>query len=128
MSPKLSVLVQVDLDDRRVNIKVTGVLTTVSQQGLYPLIRRARALTPGIGVTVDLTGLARFDATGARLLQEALHHPELTGRGAQVQLLLPQPSPATTGAGSPAATETAHGAAVRSSPAPAPVPAGKVAA
>lgn len=91
MSPKLSVLVQVDLDDRRVIIKVTGALTTVSQQGLYPLIRRARALTPGIAVTVDLTGLALFEASAARLLQEALHHVELTGRGAPVRLLLPHP-------------------------------------
>lgn len=105
MSPMLSVLVQVDLDDRRVIIKVTGALTTVSQQGLYPLIRRARALTPGIDVTVDLTGLARFEASAARLLQEALQHVELTGRGAQVQLLLPRPSsaPAPVSAGKAAA-------------------------
>lgn len=126
MSPKLSVLVQVDLDDRRVIIKVTGALTTVSQQGLYPLIRRARALTPGLEVTVDLTGLARFEATGARLLQEALHDAELTGRGAHVRLLFPPSSPpASTGV--PDGAE-AHGAAVRFPPAPALVSAGKMAA
>ncbi|MFF0945107.1 STAS domain-containing protein [Kocuria sp. CPCC 205300] len=118
MSPKLFVLVHVDPDDRRVIIKVAGALTTVSQQGMYPLIRRARALTPGIEVTVDLTGLTRFEAAGARLLQEALHRAELTGRGAHVRLLLPQPSPtAITGAGAPDGAEAVHGAAARFSPA-----------
>ncbi len=94
MPPKLSVLVQVDLDTPRVIIKVTGALTAVSQQGLYPLIRRARTLIPGIRVTVDLTGVLRVEAAGARLLQEALHHAELTGRGAPVQVLWPASSPA----------------------------------
>jgi hypothetical protein len=132
MSPKLSVLVQVDPDDRRVFIKVTGALTTVSRQGLYPLTRRARALTPGIEgieVTVDPTGPTRCEAAGARLLPEALHRAELTGRGAHVRLLRPQPSPsASTGAGAPDGAEAAHGAAVRLSPAPALFAAGKVVA
>lgn len=94
MTQKLSVLVQVDLDGHHVTIKVTGTLTTISQQGLHPLIRRARTLTPGIQVTVDLTKLTRVDAAAVESLREALDEAASTGQGGPVHLLWPEPTAA----------------------------------
>lgn len=101
MSSKLSVAVQVDLDGRHVTIKVTaGALTPLSQQGLHAVIRRARTLTPGIAVTVDLTALTHMDASAVRVLRQALEDPGRTGRGAAVRLVLPVAAPpAAIGAG-----------------------------
>lgn len=89
MSSKLSVLVQVDLDGRHVAIQVTGALTVVSQQGLHPLIRRGRGLSPGIGVTVDLSVLSSAEPEGLRSLQDAVTDPGLTRRGGEVRVVLP---------------------------------------
>lgn len=53
MTPKLSVVVHIDVDGRHTRIAVTGRLTATNQQGLHPVVDHARALTPE--VTVDLT-------------------------------------------------------------------------
>jgi hypothetical protein len=44
VNPKLSVLVQMDLDNRSVRLVVTGCVTEANQHVLYPLVRRARTL------------------------------------------------------------------------------------
>ncbi|MGX5358136.1 hypothetical protein [Kocuria sp. KH4] len=99
---KLSVAVQVDLDGRHVTIRVTaGALTALSQQGLHAVIRRARTLTPGVHVAVDLSTLSEVEASAVRLLHEALEDPGRTGRGGAVRLVLPEAAcqiPATVGA------------------------------
>lgn len=116
MSQKLSVLVQVDLDGHHVTIRVTGTLTMISQQGLPPLIRRARTLTPGIRVTVDLTMLTRVEAAAVGLLHEALDEAEPTGQGGQVHLLWPEPTAAArTGMASHPDAQAGAGPAVPSS-------------
>jgi hypothetical protein len=53
MTPKLSVVVHVDVDGRHARVAVTGRLTAVNQQGLHPVLQHARAVFPR--VTVDLT-------------------------------------------------------------------------
>ncbi|GAA1757516.1 hypothetical protein [Kocuria aegyptia] len=89
---KLSVTVQVDLDGRTIRILATGCLTDASQRALHPLLRRARSLTPGIHVTVDLTGARHVEATGVQLLRWATHHDGADG-WRPVEFLLPDPLP-----------------------------------
>ncbi|GAA1760815.1 hypothetical protein [Kocuria aegyptia] len=92
MTHKLSVTVQIDLDGKNVRIMATGCLTEANQQALPPLIARARTLTPGIRVTVDLSGAEHVEAAGADLLRWAIDH-EGPQHGS-VELVLPEPSPA----------------------------------
>jgi len=94
---KLSVTVQVDLDGRTVRILVAGCLTEASQRALQPLIRRARALTPGIHVTVDLTALHHVEAAGVELLRRSADHDEGADRLRPVDYLLPVPPPVPAG-------------------------------
>jgi hypothetical protein len=54
MNPKLSVLVQIDLDGQQVTLDVTGTLTETNQQVLPPLIHRARTTFPEAGLSVNL--------------------------------------------------------------------------
>lgn len=89
MSHKLSVTVQIDLDGKSVRIVVTGCVTEASQRALPPLIRRARNLTPGVQVTVDLSGAQHIEASGVDLLRWAIDHDRPL-RG-PVQLLVPAP-------------------------------------
>ena len=124
MTQKLSVLVQVDLDGHHVTIKVTGTLTTLSQQGLHPLIRRARTLTPGIEVTVDLTKLTRVEAAAVESLREALNATDSIGQGGPVHLLDPEPTAAALAA--TAAHPVAPAGAAPSSPVLSLEPAGTV--
>lgn len=81
MVDKISVTVQVDLDGKYVRIVATGCLTGASQRALHPLIRRARVLTPGIHVIVDLRGAHLVEPVAVDLVaQQAEQHVEDHGR------------------------------------------------
>lgn len=97
MDHKLSVTVQVDLDGRTIRILATGCLTEASQRALHPLIRRARDLTSGVHVTVDLTGARHVEAVGVNLLRWATDHDDGADRLRPVKFLLPDPLPGPTG-------------------------------
>lgn len=87
MVDKISVTVQVDLDGKYVRIVATGCLTGASQRALHPLIRRARVLTPGIHVIVDLRGAHLVEPVAVDLLRRAV------ARDGAVELALPDPLP-----------------------------------
>ena len=46
MHLELSVFVDIDVHGRSVRLVLTGHLSETNQQGLYPLIRNGRRLTP----------------------------------------------------------------------------------
>lgn len=71
MVPKLTVVVQVDLEAHRVCVEVSGELTELNQQALHPLVHRARSLPPTAGVTVDLSGAHVADAAAVERLRQA---------------------------------------------------------
>ncbi|AFR27024.1 MULTISPECIES: hypothetical protein [Micrococcaceae] len=54
-SDKLSVVVRVDVDGELIQIAATGRVTTLSLQGLYPVVQRTKSLGGGLGVEMDLT-------------------------------------------------------------------------
>ena len=87
---KLSVLVQIDLDDRGVRLVVTGCLTERNHHVLHPLIRRARTLAPPVTVTVDLTRTEHVEAIAVDLLRWAIDHDTSLG---PVEILSPAPLP-----------------------------------
>lgn len=89
MSQKLSVVVQVDLEGTYCRLVVSGCLTAVNQQGLYPLIRRARALPTGGRVIVDLTSAPLVDSSALELLREAIDNDDLARHTGPVQFLTP---------------------------------------
>jgi len=92
MNPKLSVLLQLDLEANHVNVAVTGHLTETNQRALHPLINRARALVPGIRITIDLSGVGLIDTAGLDLLNRALESADRPGSG-RIRLVLPEPPP-----------------------------------
>ncbi|MGJ3190769.1 hypothetical protein FQP90_07285 [Paenarthrobacter nitroguajacolicus] len=67
-SDKLSVVVRVDVDGEQIQIAATGRVTTLSLQGLYPVVQRTRSLGGGLGVEMDLTE-AMVDADALQQLQ-----------------------------------------------------------
>lgn len=67
-SDKLSVVVRVDVDGEQIQIAATGRVTTLSLQGLYPVVQRTRSLGGGLGVEMDLTE-ATVDADALQQLQ-----------------------------------------------------------
>jgi hypothetical protein len=89
---KISVLVEVDLDGQYVRINVTGALTEVNQQGLYPVLRRARTMLPGATVTVDLTCVHHLEPAALDLLRWAADQDESLGDA--VEILAPETAPA----------------------------------
>lgn len=97
MTHKLSVTVQVALDGRTLRVLATGRLTAASQRALHPLIRRARALTPGIHVTVDCTGAHHVEPAGVELLRAATDHDEAAETLRPVEFLFPDPLPHALG-------------------------------
>jgi len=103
MNPKLSVLLQVDLEANYVNIAVTGHLTETNQRALYPLINRACKLVPGIQITVDLSGAHRIDTAGLDLLRWAIRRADPVRPGGRIMLVLPEPPPAQPSAQQPGA-------------------------
>ena len=97
MTHKLCVTVQIDLDGKTLRVLVTGCLTAASQRALHPLIRRARALTTGIHVTVDCTRAHHVDPTGVELLRAATDHDEAAEMLRPVEFLFPDPLPHALG-------------------------------
>ena len=81
MNPELSVLLQIDVEANYLNVAVTGHLTETNQRALYPLIRRARALVPGIRITLDLSGARFAEAADLELLCWSIEQadPERSG-------------------------------------------------
>jgi hypothetical protein len=66
-SDKLSVVVRVDVDGEQIQIAATGRVTTLSLQGLYPVVQRTKSLGGGLGVEMDLSQ-ATIDADALALL------------------------------------------------------------
>lgn len=77
MNPRLSVVVQVDVDGRHVVLAVMGTLTSHNQQALPPLVARARTLFPEAGLTVDLEQARAAEPAALDLLARSLRdgHP-----------------------------------------------------
>ena len=74
MDHSLSVVVQVDLEDRCVHLVVTGHLTERNHRGLPPLVRRAQTLIPGATVVVDLAVARHVEEAGLDLLRWSIDH------------------------------------------------------
>lgn len=93
MNHKLSVTIQVDLDGKHIRVLTTGCLTALSHRALHPLIRRARTLSPGVQVLVDLSGAHHIEAAGVTALRWAIDNDDpRPGRG-PVELVLPDSLP-----------------------------------
>lgn len=92
MNRKISVLVEVDLDGQYIRVNVTGALTEVNQQGLYPVLRRARTMLPSATVTVDLTCVHDVEPAAVDLLRWAADQDESLGDA--VEILAPETAPA----------------------------------
>ncbi|MFF0904883.1 UNVERIFIED_CONTAM: hypothetical protein RF653_14515 [Kocuria sp. CPCC 205316] len=104
MDHKLSVLVQVDLDEACVRLAVTGCLTEANQHVLYPLVRRARTLIPPVSASVDLTATRHVEAIAVDLLRWAMDHDESLDGSSPVELLVPDELPAHGETASPLCT------------------------
>ncbi|MFB0834675.1 hypothetical protein ACX8Z9_05625 [Arthrobacter halodurans] len=70
MNHRLNVLVRLDLDPRSAVVVVSGCLTEANVPALVPLIRRTRAIIPGLRVTVDLAGAKHIDHPAVETLQQ----------------------------------------------------------
>jgi len=55
VNEKLRVLVSVDLDGAKAQVKTQGHVTVQSIQGLYDVMKRADALVPGLALELDMT-------------------------------------------------------------------------
>jgi hypothetical protein len=93
--PKLSVLVRVDIDGRRLRLVVTGALTGANQQGLHPVIERARTLTPAAEVLLDLSACTPADPAAVELLRAGIEQKCRDRPAGTVELVLPEPAAAT---------------------------------
>ncbi|GEO95408.1 hypothetical protein [Kocuria turfanensis] len=91
MTPKISVLVQVDVCDGTVTLGVTGQLTEGNQQALVSLVRRARSAFPRAAVTVDLVRAEPVSAAAVDLLVWSLEM--LDAAAGPVTLRIPPPDP-----------------------------------
>ncbi|GEO94127.1 hypothetical protein ACT4S2_14760 [Kocuria turfanensis] len=91
MQRKISVLVEVDLDGRYVRVDVTGAVTAVNQQGLHPVLRRARTMLPAATVRLDLSCVRDLDPHALDLLREAVEQDP--GLGDAVEILAPERIP-----------------------------------
>lgn len=123
MNHKLSVVVHVDLEETYCHLLVTGCLTEVNQQALHPLIRRARALPPGVRVMVDLTAARLSDGSALELLRCTVGNDDVSHRAAPVQFLTSDPI--SSEAGSLPRASTADLAAAGTIPGTTLVPEGK---
>lgn len=101
MNPKLSVLLQIDVEANYLNVAVTGHLTETNQRALYPLINRARALVPGIQVTIDLSCARHIDPVGLDLLRWGIEQTDPDRPRGRIRLVLPEPPPAQPSAPQP---------------------------
>ncbi|MUN61812.1 hypothetical protein GMA12_01385 [Kocuria sediminis] len=91
MQRKISVLVEVDLDGRHVRVDVTGAVTAVNQQGLHPVLRRARTMLPTATVRLDLSCVRDLEPHALDLLREAVEQDP--GLGDAVEILAPEQMP-----------------------------------
>jgi hypothetical protein len=89
--PKLSVLVRVDLDGRRLRLIVTGCLSAANQQGLHPVIDRARTLTPAAEVVLDLSTCTPADPAAVALLRAGIEQQGCDRPGGAVEIVAPEP-------------------------------------
>ena len=55
VNEKLRVLVSVDLDGAKAQVKTQGHVTVQSIQGLYDVMKRADSLVPGLSLELDMT-------------------------------------------------------------------------
>jgi len=55
VNEKLRVLVSVDLDGAKAQVKTQGHVTVQSIQGLYDIMKRADSLVPGVALELDMT-------------------------------------------------------------------------
>jgi hypothetical protein len=90
--PKLSVLVRVDLDGRRLRLVVTGALTGANQHGLHPVIERARTLTPAAEVLLDLSACTPLEPAAVELLRAGVDQERRDRPAGTVELVLPEPA------------------------------------
>lgn len=102
--PKLSVLVRVDLDGRHLCLVVTGALTSADQQGLHPVIRRARTLTPAAEVALDLRACTPLEPAAVELLRGGIEQECRDRPGGTVEIVLPEPAATTDRTRQPVAT------------------------
>lgn len=77
--PRLSVLVQIDLNGRTVTLLVTGDVTLTNQKALPPLVARARTVFPEATITLDLSAGHLVEPLALELLERHLTHPALSG-------------------------------------------------
>ena len=87
MDHNLSVVVQVDLEDRCVHLVVTGRLTERNHRGLPPLVRRARTVLPDAAVLIDLAGAQHVEKAGLELLRWFIDHDGDLAGSAPVHVL-----------------------------------------
>ena len=75
MHPRLSVLVQIDLNGHAVALVVTGDITLTNQKALPPLVARARTVFPEATITLDLSAGHLVEPLAVELLERHLTHP-----------------------------------------------------
>ncbi len=93
--PKLSVLVRADLEGRRLRLIVTGRLTSANQQGLHPVIERARTLTSAVEVLVDLSACTTLEPAAVELLRAGMAQECRDRPGGTIDIVLPSPAATT---------------------------------
>jgi hypothetical protein len=91
---KISVLVRVDIDGRRLRLVVTGALTGANQRALHPVIERARTLTPAAEVRLDLSG-SFLEPAAVELLRAGIDRQRRDRPAGTVELVLPEPAAVT---------------------------------
>jgi len=110
---QLSVLVRIDPEQRCVRLVTTGHLTETNQRALYPLIRRARALTADTEVVVDLTAIHHLEDAALDLLCWEIEHDDTGCPDRPVRLALTRPSAAGRPSSSPAGEAARAGSVTR---------------
>lgn len=93
LDPKLSVLVRVDLHGQHLRLVVIGCLTAANQQGLHPVIDRARTLIPAAEVFLDLRSCAPVEPAAVELLRAGIAQQRTDRSGGTVEIVLPDPQP-----------------------------------
>jgi hypothetical protein len=88
---QLTVVAEITPDQKQVHLMLTGRLTATNQQMLYPLIHRARNLTPTTEVIIDLTAVEDPEATTVDLLRWEIEHHETNAPCSPTRLVLPEP-------------------------------------
>jgi len=114
MHPRLSVLVQIDLNGRSVRLVVTGDVTLTNQKALPPLVARARTVFPEATITLDLSASHLVEPLAVELLERHLTHPALIGHPVLISppvppdVVVPTPLPRRGPAGHHGRHDTPH--------------------